>query len=164
MDSWLKINITFSAEGALVKKVKTKKRAAGRPISSLEKSPKTMAALARAQRITERASHVGFDWPSPEPVWGKIEEELSELKTAIASGDRKNVKEEMGDLIFSLVNLSRFLGLEAEEALSQSVDRFLKRFHHIEKTLGEREKTPAGASLEEMDALWEEAKKMERTK
>lgn len=147
-----------------MKKVKTKKRDAGRPIPSLEKFPKTMAALVRAQRVTERASHVGFDWPKIEPVWDKIEEELSELKTAVSSGDKSRVREEMGDLFFSLVNLSRFLDLEAEEALARAVDRFLKRFHHIEKTLGERGRSLAGASLEEMDALWEEAKKMERAK
>jgi uncharacterized protein YabN with tetrapyrrole methylase and pyrophosphatase domain len=116
--------------------------------------------LARAQRVTERASHFGFDWPEPGPVWGKIEEELSELKSAVASGDEGRVKEEMGDLLFSLVNLSRFLELEAEEALSQSTDRFLKRFSHIETKIRERGKTLGEASLEEMDLLWEEAKRM----
>ena len=145
-------------------KIKAKHRDAGRTVSSLGKFPRTLPALARAQRVTERASQFGFDWPSPEPVWGKIEEELSELKTAVASGDEGRVKEEMGDLLFSLVNLSRFLKLEAEEALSQGVNRFLKRFHHIEKTFDERGKTLTEASLEEMDALWDEAKKMERTK
>lgn len=149
-----------------MKKVKTKakQRGIGKSVSSLGRFSKTMPALARAQRVTERASQFGFDWASPEPVWGKIEEELSELKTAVSSGDKSRVREEMGDLFFSLVNLSRFLDLEAEESLSRSTDRFLKRFHHIEKTFGERGKSLTGASLEEMDALWEEAKKMERRK
>ncbi len=121
-----------------------------------------MPALARAQRVTERASYFGFDWPEAEPVWDKIEEELNELKTAVASGDKNRVREEIGDLLFSLVNLSRFLDLEAEEALSRSVERFLKRFRHIETTIRERRKTLTEASLEEMDLLWEEAKRMER--
>ena len=77
-----------------------------------------------------------------------------------SSGDEGRVKEEMGDLLFSLVNLSRFLEFEAEEALSQTIDRFLKRFSHIETKIRERGKTLAEASLEEMDLLWEEAKRM----
>lgn len=121
-----------------------------------------MPALARAQRVTERASYLGFDWPGPDQVWDKIEEELSELKTAVSTGDKNRVREEMGDLLFSLVNLSRFLDLEAEEAIAQTVDRFLKRFAHIETRIRDQGKTLAEASLEEMDSLWEEAKRIER--
>lgn len=147
-----------------MKKVKSKAKQpdAGGTISSLGEFPKTMPALARAQRITERASRFGFDWPNVEPVWSKIEEELNELKTAVSSGEKSRVKEEMGDLLFSLVNLSRFLDLEAEEALSRSVDRFLKRFGHIETRVREKGKSLSETSLEEMNVLWEEAKKMER--
>ena len=143
-------------------KTKTRARAAEGRASSLRKVPRTMAALARAQRVTERASGCGFDWPTVEPVWDKIEEELRELKAAVASGGQGRAREEMGDLLFSLVNLSRFLGVEAEAALGEGVDRFLKRFSHIETRLRERGKSPAESSLEEMDALWEEAKRMER--
>lgn len=147
-----------------MKKVNTraKRRGANRTTSSLGGFPKTLPALARAQRVTERASRLGFDWPTPEPVWGKIEEELNELKSAVSSGVSVRVKEEMGDLLFSLVNLARFLNLEAEEALDQSAERFLRRFSHIETSIRERGKTLSEASLEEMDALWEEAKKMAR--
>lgn len=130
--------------------------------SALGEVPRTMPALARAQRVTERASNVGFDWPGPEPVWNKVEEELSELKTVLSSGDKNRVKEEIGDLLFSLVNLCRFFDIEAEETLSETVDRFLKRFAHIETRIRERGKTLAESSLEEMDSLWEEAKKKER--
>ena len=130
--------------------------------SALGEVPRTMPALARAQRVTERASNVGFDWPGPEPVWNKVEEELSELKTVLSSGDKNRVKEEIGDLFFSLVNLCRFFDVEAEEALGQAVERFLKRFSHIETRIREEGKTLAEASLEEMDSLWEEAKKKER--
>ena len=143
-------------------KIKAKQRDTGRIVSSLGKFPKTMPALACAQRVTERASRFGFDWPTAEPVWGKIEEELSELKTAASSGEKSRVRDEMGDLLFSLVNLSRFLNVEAERALSQSTHRFLKRFSHIETKIRERGKTLTQSSLEEMDALWEEAKQMER--
>ncbi|TAK04517.1 hypothetical protein EPO44_06645 [bacterium] len=142
--------------------IKGKRRNVGRGVSSLGNFSRTMPALARAQRVTERASRFGFDWPTAEPVWGKIQEELGELKTAASSGDKSRVREEIGDLLFSLVNLSRFFDLEAEEALSQSVDRFLKRFRHIETTIRERGKSLTEASLEEMDLLWEEAKRMER--
>jgi len=147
-----------------LKKVKSKAKQpdAGGTISSLGEFPETMPALARAQRVTERASRFGFDWPNVEPVWSKIEEELNELKTAVSSGEKSRVKEEMGDLLFSLVNLSRFLDLEAEEALSRSVDRFLKRFGHIETRVREKGKNLSETSLEEMNVLWEEAKKMER--
>ncbi|MBI2350520.1 MAG: hypothetical protein HYV00_03395 [Deltaproteobacteria bacterium] len=145
-----------------MKKVKTKRKQqdAVRGGSSLGTFSRKVPALARAQRVAEKASDFGFDWAGPEPVWGKIEEELSELKSAVASGDKSRVKEEMGDLLFSLVNLSRFLELEAEESLSQSTDRFLKRFSHVETKIRERGKTLSEASLEEMDLLWEEAKRM----
>lgn len=130
--------------------------------SALGNVPKAMPALARAQRITERASHLGFDWPDVAPVWEKVEEELRELKAATQSGDETRIGEEMGDLLFSLVNLSRFQGLEAEEVLAQTVNRFTQRFNHIETKLTESNRSLDQASLAEMDALWEEAKDIER--
>ena len=134
----------------------------GRSSASLAEIPKTMTALARAQRVTERASDFGFDWPEPGPVWRKLDEELAELKAAVGSEDKVRIKEEAGDLFFSLVNLSRFLDLEAEEALSGAVDRFVKRFAHIEARIAEQRKRLTESTLEEMDLLWEEAKRMER--
>jgi len=130
--------------------------------SALGNMPKAMPALARAQRITERASHLGFDWPDVAPVWGKVEEELRELKAAAQSGDKIRIGEEMGDLLLSLVNLSRFLGLEAEEGLARAIDRFTQRFNHIETKLTQSNRSLDQASLDEMDALWEEAKAIER--
>jgi MazG family protein len=126
--------------------------------------PKSMPALARAQRVTERASSFGFDWPSVDPVWQKVEEELEELKKAVSSGDKTRSGEEMGDLFLSLVNLSRFLNVEAEDALSGAVERFLRRFAYVEKKIQQRGRTLSEASLEEMDGFWEEAKKAERLK
>lgn len=123
--------------------------------------PRAMPALARAQTLTERASHVGFDWPNVKPVWQKVEEELSELKQACSSGEKRRIGEEMGDLLFSMVNLARFLGLRAEEVLSQAIERFVQRFSYIEAELRAAGKTPATSTLEEMDALWCEAKQRE---
>ena len=126
--------------------------------------PKSMPALARAQRVTEQASSVGFDWPAVEPVWRKVEEELRELKAAVSSGDKTRGGEEMGDLFLSLVNLSRFLDLEAEDALSEAADRFLRRFAYVETKIQGQGRTLPEATLEEMDAFWEEAKRAERLK
>ena len=121
-----------------------------------------MPALARAQSITRRAAHLGFDWPKIEPVWDKVEEEIKELKSATASGDKNRTGEELGDLLFSLVNLARFLDIEAEDALAQTIDRFTRRFHHIETRLREADKSFEQSSLEEMDRFWEEAKSQEK--
>ena len=131
------------------------------PKSALGNLPKSMPALARAQTITERASQVGFDWPDIVPVWGKVEEELAELKTACSSGDKQRTGAELGDLLLSLVNLSRFLGLQSEDVLAQATERFIKRFSYIETRLDEAGASPAASSLEVMDRLWDEAKALE---
>jgi len=141
--------------------IKADEKKSGEAKSALGNVPKAMPALARAQSITQRAAHLGFDWPKIEPVWGKVEEEIQELKNAAASGDRQRTAEELGDLFFSLVNFARFLDIEAEHALAQTIDRFTRRFHYIETKLGEANKTLDQSSLEEMDSLWEEAKKIE---
>ena len=126
--------------------------------------PKSLPSLARAQRVTEWASEFGFDWPTVAPVWRKVEEEWNELKAAASSEDKQRIGEEMGDLLLSLVNLSRFLNVEAEDSLSEAVERFLTRFAHVEKQIQAQGKTLSRATLEEMDAFWEEAKKAERAK
>jgi tetrapyrrole methylase family protein/MazG family protein len=141
--------------------IKASEKRAGESKSALGNVPKAMPALARAQSITQRASHLGFDWPKIEPVWEKIEEEIKELKNATSSGDKTRTGEELGDLLFSVVNLARFLDVEAEEALAGTIDRFTRRFHYIETQLHEANKSFEQSSLEEMDKLWEEAKKNE---
>ena len=141
--------------------IKTSERKDGESKSALGNVPKAMPALARAQSITRRAAHLGFDWPDIEPVWGKVEEEICELKNAVESGDKARTGEELGDLLFSLVNLARFLDVEAEEVLAQTIDRFTRRFHHIETNLQRANKSFDQSSLEEMDRLWEEAKTLE---
>jgi uncharacterized protein YabN with tetrapyrrole methylase and pyrophosphatase domain len=120
-----------------------------------------MPALARAQSISRRAAHLGFEWPGIEQVWQKVDEEMRELKEAAASGDRTRSGEELGDLLFTMVNIARFLDVEAEEVLAQTVDRFTRRFHHIEAKLQEANKSFDQSSLEEMDRFWEEAKTLE---
>jgi tetrapyrrole methylase family protein/MazG family protein len=144
-------------------KIKTNEKEGEVPKSALGSLPKSMPALARAQTITERASQVGFDWPDVVLVWRKVEEELAELKTACSSGDQQRAGEELGDLLFSLVNLSRFLGLQSEDVLAQATERFIKRFSYIETRLNESGKGPAASSLEAMDRLWDEAKQLERS-
>jgi len=134
-----------------------------RPSSStLGTLPKVMPALARAQKISERAAQVGFDWPDIEPVWQKLDEEIAELKGACAERKKERVAAELGDLLFTVVNLTRFLELDAEETLLTAVERFTSRFHHIEARLLEQGKGPAKSTPAEMDALWNEAKQLEK--
>ena len=120
--------------------------------------PRTLSTLARTQRITARASAMGFDWGNAAEVLKKVEEELSEFRVALEAGNQAAMKEEAGDLLFTLVNLCRFAGEDAEAALRASLGKFTKRFAYIEKTLAERGKTPAETTLGEMDGLWNEAK------
>lgn len=141
--------------------IKANEKKSGESKSALGNVPKAMPALARAQSIARRASHLGFDWPKIEPVWDKVEEEIKELRAAASSGDKVRTGEELGDLLFSLVNLARFLDVEAENVLAGAIDRFMRRFQYIEAKLRQADKSPDQSTLEEMDRLWEEAKKLE---
>ena len=143
-------------------KIKVHEKDGSPPKSALGNLPRSMPALARAQTITERASQVGFDWPDIAPVWHKVEEELAELKTACSSGDKQRTAEELGDLFFSLVNLSRFLAVRSEDVLAQATERFIKRFNYVESRLQDEGKSLAASSLKIMDRLWDEAKARER--
>ncbi len=124
----------------------------------LEGVPANQPALNRAYRVQEKAAGVGFDWPDVEPVWGKIHEEIKELRDEIRLGRTQNVAKELGDLLFSIVNLSRKLKVNPEDALRISVNSFMRRFGYIEDRLAEQERGAHQASLEELDLLWEEAK------
>ena len=134
------------------------KRGEGDP-SILARVPRAMPALLRAQKITAEAAKVGFDWDSAQGVIAKVEEELGEFRIALAEANPDRVRDEIGDLFFSIVNLGRHVKVNAEEALRASNRKFEERFLYIEERLRERGKDPASSSLEEMDALWEEAKK-----
>ncbi|MBI4811574.1 MAG: nucleoside triphosphate pyrophosphohydrolase [Ignavibacteriales bacterium] len=127
--------------------------------SVLEGVPKELPALLRAHRLTDKASRVGFDWEKKEDAWKKVEEEMHELHHAIEQGDQEKVEGEFGDLLFALVNYSRFIRVNPENALRQTVEKFVTRFQYIEKRLKEMGKDIHSSSLEEMDKLWEEAKK-----
>lgn len=126
--------------------------------SILEGLPKIMSALLLAQRIQDKASHVGFDWENPKDVVKKVNEEIKELEISINKQNPEEIEAEIGDLIFSLVNLSRFYKINAEDALRQTTTKFINRFQYIENKLIENNHSIQDASLEEMDQLWEEAK------
>jgi len=126
--------------------------------------PRSLSTLAKAQRMTARASKVGFDWTDAAGVIKKMEEELAEFKAAMAAGNRKQMKEEAGDLLFTAVNLCRFAPVDAEATLRGALRKFSKRFSHIERELAARGKTPASSSLGEMDGLWNQAKDRSRKK
>jgi MazG family protein len=123
--------------------------------------PRTLPALLRAQRIQEKAAGVGFDWRDVEGPVAKLEEEINELRQAIESKDRSEIEAELGDALFSLVNIARFLHVTAEDALRGTIERFSSRFRHVEEALKARGKTLKESSLDEMEALWQEAKSRE---
>jgi MazG family protein len=141
---------------------KKEKEARGGGKSVLEGVPREMPALARAERLTEKASRIGFDWPDATGARAKVDEEVGELDAAIASGERAAIEHELGDVLFAVTNLARKLSVAPEEALRGAIGRFIQRFEHVERGL-ERAGVPHGqATLEHMDALWDEAKALAR--
>jgi len=132
--------------------------------SVLGQVPAGAPSLTAAYRTQEKASSVGFDWPSVEGVMEKIEEELSEVREALKSRERHEdeLRHEVGDLLFAVANLARYLRVDPERELRATVSRFRRRFLHIEERLAARGKTPSESTLEEMEALWSEAKAKER--
>ena len=123
--------------------------------------PRSLPALNLVQRITGKASEIGFDWGSADDVLIKVEEELKEFKDALKDGRHKLIRDEMGDLLFSLVNLCRFMSIDFEEALRSSLRKFLKRFKYIETTLQADGKSFDQVSLADMDDLWNQSKNLE---
>jgi uncharacterized protein YabN with tetrapyrrole methylase and pyrophosphatase domain len=128
----------------------------------LEGVPREMPALARADRLTEKASRVGFDWPDAGGARSKVDEELRELDEAIAAGEQAEIEHELGDALFALANLGRKLGIAPEEALRGAVRRFIERFQHVERELARASIPPGKATLAQMDELWNEAKAISR--
>jgi tetrapyrrole methylase family protein / MazG family protein len=125
----------------------------------LDGVPKAQPALNRAFRVQEKAAGVGFDWPDVAPVWSKLREEIDEFQHEVERGDAVKMEHEFGDLLFSIVNLGRKLRLNPEDALRTSIDSFTRRFGFIEDQLAERGRGLDNSSLDEMDALWNEAKR-----
>lgn len=127
--------------------------------SVLEGVPKNLPELHKSFRLQEKASKIGFDWEKKEDVWDKVQEEIGEMQDAERAGDLKALEEEMGDLIFSIVNYSRFIGINPENALRRTNEKFVKRFSYVEKKIKELGKSIAESNLKEMDVYWEESKK-----
>lgn len=123
---------------------------------------RALPALVRAQKLQQRAAEVGFDWPSIEPVWGKIDEELAELRAEMKAGARvERRRAELGDLLFACVNLARHMGVDPEQALREANGRFESRFRHVEGRIRATGRDPGDATLDEMDRYWDEAKRAE---
>jgi XTP/dITP diphosphohydrolase len=129
--------------------------------SVLEGVPKSLPAMVKAYRMQEKAKGVGFEWSNAEDVWKKVQEELEEFKhEASLENNHDKLENEFGDLLFSLINYSRFIGINPEDALERTNKKFLKRFQHIEARAKENGRQLQDMSLEEMDVYWEEAKKL----
>lgn len=126
--------------------------------SVLEGVPKQLPALQRAHRLQEKASKVGFDWPSKEDVWNKVVEEIEEMHEMEKLGDKVRLEKEVGDVFFSLINYSRFLGINPENALRRTNDKFIKRFDYVQEKLHNEGKKITESTLEEMDKYWDESK------
>jgi MazG family protein len=126
--------------------------------SRLDGVPKTLPALIRAQRLQQKASYAGFDWNEVEQVWDKIYEEIQELKEAQSESTKEHIAEEIGDVLFSVVNLARFLDIPAEDALRKTNKKFTDRFTRVEEELKKRGKTVEESNLKEMDDIWNKVK------
>jgi MazG family protein len=126
--------------------------------SVLQGVPKSLPALLKATRIQTKASRVGFDWDNYKDVLKKVNEELKELKEATESNNKDKIEEEIGDLLFSIVNISRFLHVNPEDALRKTINKFIKRFTIIEQEINKQGKKLQDVSLEEMDKIWEKSK------
>ena len=127
--------------------------------SVLEGVPKSLPALVKASRIQEKVAGVGFDWEEPEQVFEKVKEELGELQEEVRVGDKDRIESEFGDVLFSMINYARFLGINPENALERTNKKFTNRFQYLENEADKKGKTLQEMSLEEMDVYWNEAKK-----
>ena len=143
--------------------IKAEERAAKDATQSLlDGVPAALPALTRAEKLTRRAARVGFTWTTPEDVIEKLHEELGELAVEVAAGDRANMRDEMGDVLFVCANLARLLEIDPEDALRSTNAKFTRRFNWIEQALAEDGRSPEQSDLTEMDELWNVAKAAEK--
>lgn len=138
--------------------VKLKTKGMKKQGEAMIKVPREFPALMRAQKVQEKASKAGFDWDDINGAVDKLHEEIDELETALAAGVGKDIEEEFGDVLFSCVNVSRFIGADSEEALTASTDKFIKRYLLVEKLAADEGLDMKTASIEELDKLWNKAK------
>ena len=136
--------------------LKRKEKGQATNTDALEAVARSLPALWRAEKVQKKAKKAGFDWPDVSGALDKLSEELEELKTAVAEGT--NVEEELGDLLFSAVNVSRFVKVDTEEALNRATDKFIGRFRKVEEEAARQGRALEGMSLAELDKLWEHAK------
>nr|NQU94338.1 nucleoside triphosphate pyrophosphohydrolase [Bacteroidota bacterium] len=129
--------------------------------SVLDGVPNSLPAMVKAYRMQEKVRGVGFDWEKTEQVWEKVNEEIAELQQEVIDGDPEKMEKEFGDLLFSLVNYARFIGVNPEDALERTNKKFIRRFQFIEEQTNQKGKNLKEMTLEEMDAFWDEAKKNE---
>ena len=134
------------------------------PKSILNNVPRALPALVEAQQITSRAANVGFDWSDATQVLEKLREELEEFESARRAGSPEHLEDELGDLLFVLVNLARFVKVDPEQALRKTNAKFRRRFGHVEEKLAERGASPADSNIEEMESLWQQAKSLEHNR
>ena len=149
LDSWDELKAAERKASGKVEKERT---------SMLDEVPKSFPSLLEALKITKKAAKVGFDWENAEQIFAKVDEETAELKAAMESDDARSIEEEIGDLLFAVVNLARHLDVEPETALRRTNLKFRSRFAHIERSVKERGESFENTSLEQMDELWNEAK------
>jgi tetrapyrrole methylase family protein / MazG family protein len=142
-------------------KAEEKRESGEAPKLLLEAVPRSLPALMEASQISSRAARAGFDWDSAEQVLEKLEEELHELAEARRTASQKEIEDELGDILFVLVNLARFMKVDPEQALRRSNAKFRRRFAHVEQSLRERGKALADSHIQEMEELWQQAKEGE---
>src|SRR3970282_817994 len=130
----------------------------GRPRSALDGVPQSLPSLLRAQRLQVKAGRVGFDWPTWREAWSKVREEVAETDEAMAAGDASRIRAEIGDLLFSLVNVARLLDIDAEDSLRRAADTFTRRFKEVEAAMRAGGRQVDEVSAEDLDREWEAAK------
>ena len=137
---------------------------AGRPRSVIDGVPRALPSLLRAQRTQEKAARINFDWPDAAAAWRKVEEEMREAGAAVADGERRRIQEELGDVLFSVVNVARLSGVDAEEALQGAIEKFRRRFAGMEGDLTAQGKSIRTVSQAELERSWEAVKAQERSR
>lgn len=141
-------------------RLKTGSAVAEGPSSALDGVAKNLPSLMRADKIQKRAARVGFDWPDSQPVWNKLDEELAELRQAVTCGKQSDIEDELGDVLFTVVNLARHCQVDSESAMQRASAKFEQRFRQVEALAAARGTSLESMNLTELDALWDEAKRL----